>query len=203
MEEETRFVAPREYLTKEGSYRRFEEEKLEWLEFDGDDSARSTKGKVADTLGHIRRCMGGIQPRAEDNGKRILNAKEEAREESGQGYAIHKYSLQVSATGCVVDDWIPLWLLLPSSCGGERKNEVEGEKRWPAMIVHHQHNDEFHLGLCETVGVKGNPQQALARDLEMRHQWAGGGVVVAAFDALAFGDRQEKEENGSPSRGIS
>ena len=73
----------------------------------------------------------------------------------------------------------------------------------PAMIVHHQHNDEFHLGLCETVGVKGNPQQALARDLEMRHQWAGGGVVVAAFDALAFGDRQEKEENGSPSRGIS
>ena len=127
MEDETRFVARGEYLTKEGSYRRFEEEQLEWLEFDGDDSAR--RGKIADTLAHIRRCMGGIQPREEDNGKRILSVKEEAREDSGQGYAIHKYLLQVSATGCVVDDWIPLWLLLPSSCGHERENEVEGEKR--------------------------------------------------------------------------
>jgi dienelactone hydrolase len=58
-------------------------------------------------------------------------------------------------------------------------------RRLPAVLAHHQHNDEFHLGKSEVVGVPGagNPQQAYGLELAAR------GYVVLAPDALCFEER--------------
>lgn len=53
----------------------------------------------------------------------------------------------------------------------------------PAILCHHQHNREFHLGKSEVVGLAGHPDQALGPELAAR------GYVVVAPDALGFEDR--------------
>jgi dienelactone hydrolase len=67
---------------------------------------------------------------------------------------------------------IPLYLLLPRADGPR-----------PAILAHHQHNGEYHLGKSEPAGIAGNPEMHYARRLAER------GYVVAAWDALGFEER--------------
>lgn len=67
---------------------------------------------------------------------------------------------------------IPLYLLLPHA----------HEPR-PAILAHHQHNGEYHLGKSEPAGIAGNPEMHHARRLAER------GYVVAAWDTLGFEER--------------
>lgn len=67
---------------------------------------------------------------------------------------------------------IPMYLLLP---------HVEGPR--PAVLAHHQHAGEYHLGKSEPAGITGNPQMFYAHRLAME------GYVVAAWDAVGFEER--------------
>ena len=60
----------------------------------------------------------------------------------------------------------------------------EGEGPFPAVVCHHQHNSEIHLGKSEPAGVAGSPLQAFAPALARR------GVLVLAPDSLCFEDRR-------------
>jgi pimeloyl-ACP methyl ester carboxylesterase len=96
--------------------------------------------------------------------------------EQKDGYKIEKYELKLSEMQYIVDDLTPVWLLIPDS---PRSTPC------PAMIVHHQHAGQFHLGKEEPAGIDGDPEQFLAIDLVRQ------GYVVVVFDALAFSSRQE------------
>ncbi len=67
---------------------------------------------------------------------------------------------------------IPQYILYP---------KVDG--RLPAILAHHQHAGEYHLGKSEVVGIAGNPSMRYAAHL------AEHGYVVAAWDALGFEER--------------
>ncbi|HOK42382.1 MAG TPA: alpha/beta hydrolase family protein [Thermoclostridium caenicola] len=71
------------------------------------------------------------------------------------------------------DDDIPAYLLVP-----------EGEGPFPAVLVHHQHNGERHLGKSEVCGLAGNPLQAFGVELVKR------GFMVLAPDSICFEDRR-------------
>jgi dienelactone hydrolase len=60
----------------------------------------------------------------------------------------------------------------------------------PAIIAHHQHASQFHLGKSEVVGLKGDADQAYASELAER------GYVVIAPDALAFEERNWSNPSG-------
>ncbi|MCL2595380.1 MAG: dienelactone hydrolase family protein [Promicromonosporaceae bacterium] len=62
------------------------------------------------------------------------------------------------------------------------KGLLDAERR-PAVLAHHQHNDEFQLGKSEVAGLAGHPDQAYALELARR------GFVVLAPDALGFEER--------------
>ncbi len=68
---------------------------------------------------------------------------------------------------------IPAFLLLP-----------EGDGPFPAVIVHHQHASQRHLGKSEVVGLAGDPLQAFGPALAQR------GFVVLAPDSICFEDRR-------------
>lgn len=68
---------------------------------------------------------------------------------------------------------IPAYLLLPES--GQTS---------PAVLVHHQHASEWHLGKSEVVGLAGDPNQAFGPAL------ARAGVGVLAADSIGFEDRR-------------
>lgn len=78
---------------------------------------------------------------------------------------------------------IPAFLLVP-----------KGEGPFPAVLIHHQHNREFHLGKSEVCGLKGNPLQAFGPAL------AQSGIVVLSPDAVCFEERRINskgtDENG-------
>jgi dienelactone hydrolase len=78
-------------------------------------------------------------------------------------------------------DVIPAYLLLPS-----------GEGPFPAMIVHHQHNGERHLGKSEVCGLAGDPLQAFGPALADR------GFVVLAPDSICFEDRRRQMRGRQP-----
>jgi dienelactone hydrolase len=71
------------------------------------------------------------------------------------------------------EDTIPAYLLVPDSPGPH-----------PAVLIHHQHNGERHLGKSEVVGIAGDPMQAFAPAL------AAAGFVVLAPDSICFEDRR-------------
>lgn len=71
------------------------------------------------------------------------------------------------------NDQIPAYLLVP---------DTEGKK--PAVLIHHQHNRERHLGKSEVCGIEGNPLQAFGVDLVKK------GFVVLAPDSICFEDRR-------------
>lgn len=71
------------------------------------------------------------------------------------------------------DDEIPAYLLAP-----------KGEGVFPAVLVHHQHNGERHLGKSEVCGLAGNPLQSFGVELAKR------GFIVLAPDSICFEDRR-------------
>jgi dienelactone hydrolase len=70
-------------------------------------------------------------------------------------------------------DPIPAFLLLP-----------DGEGPFTAVLVHHQHNGQRHLGKSEVCGLVGDPLQALGPALARQ------GMVVLAPDSICFEDRR-------------
>ncbi|MDT8307585.1 MAG: acetylxylan esterase [Anaerolineae bacterium] len=85
------------------------------------------------------------------------------------GYIRHRITY-TAADG----DVVPAYLLLP-----------EGEGPYPAVIVHHQHASQRHLGKSEVVGIAGDPLQAFAPALAQR------GFAVLAPDSVCFEDRRK------------
>lgn len=72
------------------------------------------------------------------------------------------------------NDEIPAFLLLP-----------KGEGPFPAVIIHHQHNGERHLGKSEVCGLIGDPFQAFGTALVKK------GFIVLAPDSICFEDRRK------------
>jgi dienelactone hydrolase len=71
------------------------------------------------------------------------------------------------------NDLIPAYLLIP-----------EGPGIFPAVLIHHQHNGERHLGKSEVCGIAGNPLQAFGVELVKK------GFIVLAPDSICFEDRR-------------
>ncbi|MCL2672658.1 MAG: prolyl oligopeptidase family serine peptidase [Clostridiales bacterium] len=78
-------------------------------------------------------------------------------------------------------DTIPAFLLIPDGPGPH-----------PAVLVHHQHNGERHLGKSEVVGLTGNPLQAFGPALARR------GFVVLAPDSVCFEARRRNASGTIP-----
>ena len=72
---------------------------------------------------------------------------------------------------------IPAYVCVPKDVGGPA----------PAVFCHHQHAGQFGLGKSEPVGLRGDPDQAYARELAER------GFVTITPDAIGF-----EERNWSP-----
>jgi dienelactone hydrolase len=79
--------------------------------------------------------------------------------------------LRVSYAG--VEGQIPAFLLVPDGVGP-----------FPAVLVHHQHNSEWHVGKSEVAGLAGDPLQAFGPAL------ARAGLIVLAPDVVGFEDRR-------------
>src|SRR5262249_28061361 len=71
-------------------------------------------------------------------------------------------------------DSIPAFLLVPQGL----------RKPTPAVLVHHQHNGERHVGKSEVCGLIGDPLQAFGPALAER------GCIVLAPDSICFEDRR-------------
>jgi dienelactone hydrolase len=78
-------------------------------------------------------------------------------------------------------DHIPAFLLMPHGAGP-----------FPAVLVYHQHNSQWHLGKSEVCGLAGDPLQAFGPALA-RH-----GIVVLAPDAICFEDRRAQRSGIAP-----
>ena len=74
-------------------------------------------------------------------------------------------------------DSIPAYLLLPDQAAG---GETLG-----AVLVHHQHHGQRHLGKSEVCGLVGDPLQAFGPALARQ------GLVVLAPDSICFEDRRK------------
>src|SRR5690242_20050134 len=78
-------------------------------------------------------------------------------------------------------DVIPTFLLVPKR-----------SRPCPAVLVHHQHNGEWHIGKSEVAGHKGNSLQAFGPALAER------GFVVLAPDSICFEDRRHQKKGTEP-----
>jgi dienelactone hydrolase len=81
----------------------------------------------------------------------------------------------------VEGDHKPAYLLLP-----------EGIGPWPAVVVHHQHNSERHIGKSEVCGLVGDPLQAFGPALASR------GIAVLMPDSICFEDRRANRSGTEP-----
>ncbi len=70
-------------------------------------------------------------------------------------------------------DTIPAYFLLP-----------DGNGPFAAILAHHQHHGERHLGKSEVCGLVGDPWQAFGPALAQR------GIAVLAPDSICFEDRR-------------
>ena len=61
-----------------------------------------------------------------------------------------------------------------------------------AVVVHHQHNGERHLGKSEVCGLVGDPLQAFGPALAEK------GVIVLAPDSICFEDRRSEATGTAP-----
>lgn len=75
------------------------------------------------------------------------------------------------------NDLIPAYLLIPKGTGP-----------FPAVLIHHQHNSEWHLGKSEVCGIKGDPYNAFGPEL------AKSGIIVLAPDSIGFEDRRRNQK---------
>jgi len=73
-------------------------------------------------------------------------------------------------------DRIPAYLLLPHGAGP-----------FAAVLVHHQHAGQRHLGKSEVAGLVGDPLQAFGPALASR------GIAVLAPDSICFEDRRRNQ----------
>jgi len=78
-------------------------------------------------------------------------------------------------------DPIRAYLLMPHGAGP-----------FPAVLILHQHNGEWHLGKSEVCGLAGSPWQAFGPAL------AEEGFVVLAPDSLCFEDRRRDHRGMEP-----
>ncbi len=78
-------------------------------------------------------------------------------------------------------DIIPAFLLIP-----------KGDGPFPAVLIHHQHNGERHLGKSEVCGLYGDPLQAFGAELVKK------GFVVLAPDSICFEDRRKNNKGITP-----
>ncbi|MBL7668868.1 MAG: dienelactone hydrolase family protein [Bdellovibrionaceae bacterium] len=78
------------------------------------------------------------------------------------------------------NDKISAYLLMPRKPNGA------------AIIIHHQHNGERHLGKSEVVGRSGNPLQAFGPALAQK------GFIVLAPDSICFEDRRPNAKGTEP-----
>ena len=78
-------------------------------------------------------------------------------------------------------DPVPAFLLLP-----------EGSGPFAAVLVHHQHNSQRHLGKSEVCGLVGDPFQAFGPALAKQ------GIVVLAPDSICFEDRRSNRPGVEP-----
>jgi dienelactone hydrolase len=62
----------------------------------------------------------------------------------------------------------------------------------PAIVVHHQHNGERHLGKSEVCGLIGDPNQAFGPALAEK------GIIVLAPDSICFEDRRSGVAGTAP-----
>lgn len=88
--------------------------------------------------------------------------------------------LRISYTG-QDGDVISAYLLLP-----------DGDGPFAAVLMHHQHHGERHLGKSEVCGLIGDPLQAFGPALARR------GVVVLAPDSICFEDRRRNRTGTEP-----
>lgn len=102
-------------------------------------------------------------------------------------YAIHEVveeagyqRLRISYPG-QEGDQIPAFLLLPAERG-----------QFAAVLVHHQHNSQRHLGKSEVCGLVGDALQAFGPALAKR------GIVVLAPDSIYFEDRRSNRTGIKP-----
>src|SRR5687767_11720342 len=79
-------------------------------------------------------------------------------------------------------DSVPAFLLVP-----KQMREAAA-----AVVVHHQHNGERHLGKSEVCGLAGDPLQAFGPALAER------GVIVLAPDSVCFEDRRRQAKGTMP-----
>jgi dienelactone hydrolase len=77
---------------------------------------------------------------------------------------------------------VPAFLLVPDGA----------DRPLPAVVVHHQHHGEWHIGKSEVAGRAGDPLQALGPALARR------GLVVLAPDAPGFEDRRASGPGTDP-----
>lgn len=82
---------------------------------------------------------------------------------------IEKYILYEGTEG----DWITAFLLEP-----------KGTKNGKGLLIHHQHNGEWHYGKSEVVGKVGDTNQHLGVKFVKR------GYTILAPDAICFEDRR-------------
>ena len=78
-------------------------------------------------------------------------------------------------------DQIPAFLLLP-----------DGRGQFAAVLVHHQHNSQRHLGKSEVCGLAGDALQAFGPALAKQ------GIVVLAPDSVCFEDRRRNRTGIEP-----
>jgi dienelactone hydrolase len=78
-------------------------------------------------------------------------------------------------------DEIKAYLLLPKGKGSS-----------PAVLAHHQHNGERHLGKSEISGLAGSPLQAFGPALARQ------GIAVLAPDSICFEDRRRNKQGTEP-----
>lgn len=97
-------------------------------------------------------------------------------EEAEEGYRRCRITYP-SAEG----DSIPAYLLIPDGAGP-----------FPAVIVHHQHAGQRHLGKSEACGLAGDPLQAFGPALARQ------GFVVLAPDSICFEERRRRGRGTEP-----
>lgn len=78
-------------------------------------------------------------------------------------------------------DRIPAFLLIPA-----------GDGPFAAVLVHHQHAGQRHLGKSEVIGLAGDPLQAFGPELARR------GFIVLAPDSICFEDRRKHASGIQP-----
>ena len=102
-------------------------------------------------------------------------------------FVVHGEEVETSYRRCKISypsvdgEWIPAFLLVP-----------EGDGPFPAVVVHHQHAGQRHLGKSEVCGLAGEPLQAFGPALARQ------GFVVLAPDSICFEDRRRRGQGIEP-----